>query len=86
MYDIKSFSFDKVEVEECVNEVCNEHFKISVGDDFVEVYKMNNGEEELYMVTNICREYLAQSDLDKLAKGIEVYGRENINSKLEDYE
>ncbi len=86
-YNIKEFSKDEVKVEEEIMGICNEHFKISLGDDFIEVFKLNSDEEEeLYMVTNISRDYLASSDIEKLSKGIDVYGKGNINSKLEDYE
>ena len=86
-YDVKSFSKEEIGLEKRIDGICNNHYKISLGEDFVEVFRINQQQEsELYLVTNISRDYLAQSDIDKLSKGIEVYGSENINSKLEDYE
>lgn len=86
-FTLMEFSKEKVKVEERKEGICNEHFKVSIGEDFIEVFKLNQEqEEELYLVTNISRDYLAQTDIDKLSKGIEVYGKGNINSKLEDYE
>lgn len=86
-FEVESFSKKQVKVKEKVEGVCNQHFKIALGEDFIEVFKLNqNEEDELYMVTNISRDYLAQRDIDKLQKGIVVFGRDNINSKLEDYE
>lgn len=86
-YKLKRFSRDEVIVEKENKGICDEHFKISMGEDFIEVFKLNqNGEEELYLVTGISRDYLAADDIHKLNKGIEVYGKGNINSKLEDYE
>jgi len=86
-FEIKEFSNNEIKVEEKINGICNEHFKIRLGEDFVEVFKLDEKkEEELYYVTGISRDYLAQKDIDKLDKGVDVYGRENINSMLEDYE
>lgn len=86
-YKVKRFSRDEVIVQKENEGICNEHFKISIGEDFIEVFKLNQkGEEELYLVTGISRDYLAEDDIQKLNKGIEVYGKGNINSKLEDYE
>ena len=86
-FEVESFSKKQVKVKERVDGVCNQHFKIALGEDFIEVFKLNqNEEDELYLVTNISRDYLAQRDIEKLQKGIDVFGRDNINSKLEDYE
>lgn len=86
-FEVESFSKKQVKVKERVEGVCNQHFKIALGEDFIEVFKLNqNEEDELYLVTNISRDYLAQRDIEKLQKGIAVFGRDNINSKLEDYE
>ncbi len=86
-FTLKDFSKEEIKVEEKVNGICDEHYVIRLGEDFIEVFKLNNNEEEeLYLVTNISKDYLADSDIQKLKKGIEVYGKGNINSKLEDYE
>jgi len=86
-FEVEEFSKNQVKVKERIDGVCNDHFKIALGEDFIEVFKLNqNEEDELYLVTNISRDYLAQRDIDKLQKGIDVFGRDNINSKLEDYE
>lgn len=86
-YKLRSFSRDEIIVEKENEGICNEHFKIAMGEDFIEVFKLDSdGEEQLYLVTGISRDYLAEDDIQKLNKGIEVYGKGNINSKLEDYE
>ena len=86
-YSVKEFSKEMIVVEQNLEGFCDEHFKIGIGEDFVEVYRMNSEEEEeLYLVTNISRDYLAQKDIDKLSKGIVFFGKEKINSMLEDYE
>ena len=86
-YKVKEFSKEKIVVEEEISGICNEHFKIVLGEDFIEVFKLDsNEEEELYLVTDISRDYLTDEDIYNLDNGIIVYGRENINLKLEDYE
>lgn len=86
-YELKEFSKEKVVVKEKKEGICDEHFKIALGEEFIEVFKLDsNEEEELYLVTNISRDYLTDEDIYKLKSGILVYGRDNINLKLEDYE
>lgn len=86
-YKLKEFSKEEIIVEEKIEGICNEHFKLGLGDEFIEVFRLNSDEEEeLYLVTNINIDYLPENDIEKLDSGILVYGIDNINSKLEDYE
>ncbi|MBP3596843.1 MAG: hypothetical protein J6J60_05555 [Clostridia bacterium] len=86
-YELKKFSEHEIIVEEKIHGICNEHFKIGLGDEFIEIFKFNSeGEEELYLVTNVLIDYLPKEDIKKLNSGILVYGIDNINSILEDYE
>lgn len=86
-YKVKEFSKEKIIVETEIDGICDEHFKIALGEDFIEVFKLDlKEEEELYLVTDISRDYLTDEDIYKLDSGILVYGRDNINLKLEDYE
>lgn len=86
-YKLKEFSKEEIIVEEKIEGICNNHFKLSLGDEFIEIFKLNSEEEEeLYLVTNISIDYLPKNDIEKLSSGILVYGIDNINSKLEDYE
>lgn len=86
-YTLKKFSKEEIIVSNEVNGICNEHFKIGLGDEFIEIFRLNSEkEEELYLVTNILIDYLPQEDIKKLTSGIFVYGIDNINSILEDYE
>jgi hypothetical protein len=41
---------------------------------------------ELYRQTNINKDYLTKEDVEKLDNGIYVYGRDRVNSLIEDYE
>lgn len=56
-------------------------------DDYIVIYKLDEkGEEQLYKTTDIITKYLTEEDLKLLDKGIEITGREELNSFLEDFE
>lgn len=40
----------------------------------------------MYTATSITKDYLTQEDINNLKSGIYVYGRENINLAIEDFE
>lgn len=86
-YDISKFSNENVVLKKKNQGFCDEHFVLRLGEDFVEVFKINSEEEEeLYLVTNISKDYLTAEDMKKLDLGISFVGKENLNLKLEDYE
>ena len=67
--------------------MCPEHYKIGVAEGVVNIYRRNeNGEEELYEMTNISLEYLPEEEQAKLDSGIEIIGEEELNSVLENLE
>ena len=66
---------------------CNEHFILKEEQGVITVYKIDKqGEESLYDTTGISVEYLTESDKLELKNGIKVYGKEELNSMLENYE
>ena len=67
--------------------MCPEHYRIGVAEGVVNIYRRNeNGEEELYEMTNISLEYLPEEEQAKLGSGIEIIGEEELNSVLENLE
>lgn len=67
--------------------VCNEHYLLKETNGVITVYKIEkNGEETLIEETGISIEYLTENDKMKIKEGIKVYGKEELNSTLEDYE
>lgn len=86
-WNLEKFSSDEVILSKEVDEICNEHFILKLGEDNIEVYKdLNNGTPELYKSTNISKDYLTNMDIEKLEEGIYVYGVSNLNSAIEDFE
>lgn len=66
---------------------CNEHYVLREKNGIIAIYKIDiNGDETILEETGIYTEYLTQTDLIKIKQGIEVYGKENLNSLIEDYE
>lgn len=87
---VEDFSSDNINLKKEISGICDKHFIIKFGnksDIFLSVFKIKeNGELSLYKETDIAKEYLTALDNDKLDEGIEVYGYENVESVLEDYE
>lgn len=66
---------------------CNEHYVLREKNGIIVVYRIQqDGEEVLEEETGISVEYLTETDLNKIRKGIQVYGKETLNSVIEDYE
>ena len=67
---------------------CNEHYLLKEGEDGnIAIYKLDENEQEsLYENTSIAVEYLPQTDQIQIKNGIKAYGKEQLNSILEDYE
>lgn len=47
---------------------------------------LNDGAEEVYQNTGISTEYLPETDRINLKSGVKVFGIENLNSIIEDFE
>lgn len=83
---IENFSSKEIVVSEDINGSCDEHYLVKSDNGFVVVYKYNsNGEKEEYKKTNIAVEYLTETDREELSEGIEIVGKSELNSRLEDY-
>lgn len=67
--------------------VCKQHYVVKEKDGIIAIYRINEqGEEELKEETGISTQYLPPNDLTKIKQGIKVYGQEELNSALEDFE
>ena len=86
-WKIEEFDDDEVVLYKNVYGLCTEHFVIESGEEFIEVYSLNEEyDKKLYEVTNISIEYLTEDDIEKLNQGIYVYGVQELNSILENFE
>ncbi len=86
-YQLEDFSDKQISVYKEVDKMCPEHYKIGSAEGIINIYVKNeNGEDELYEVTNIALEYLPEEEKEKLRNGIDVVGEEELNSILENLE
>lgn len=81
------FESSKVILYKEFEDVCGEHFKLRVENGKIVVYVVNkDGTESLYEKTNISSEYLTETDLINMQDGLEIYGKEELNQIIEDFE
>ena len=86
-WEVIGFEKGKITLYKEFDDVCGEHFKLKIEDGKVVVYIVNNdGTETLYEKTNISSEYLTETDLINMQDGLEIYGKEELNQVIEDFE
>ena len=86
-WEVIGFEKVKLTLYKEFDDVCQEHFKLRLEDGNVVVYIVNNdGTESLYEKTGISSEYLTETDLINMQDGLEIYGKEELNQIIEDFE
>lgn len=86
-WKVERFSKDEVVLIKNDEGECGEHYILREENGYILVYSVNESEEEnLYMTTNIPVEYLPETDKHALSKGLYVYGEEELNEILQDFE
>lgn len=86
-WEIEEFTPNKVILIKEEQGECGEHYVLKAENGVIVVYKKNtNGNETLIEETGIAIDYLTDDDKEKIEQGINVYGKEELNSTLEDYE
>ena len=86
-WEVIGFTPEQIILYKEFEDVCGEHFKLKVEDGKVAVYIVNSdGTEILYEKTDISSEYLTETDLINMENGLEIYGKEELNKIIEDFE
>lgn len=86
-WEVIGFESGKVILYKEFDDLCGEHFKLKVEEGNVVIYIVNkDGTESLYEKTNISSEYLTETDLINMQDGLEIYGKEELNKIIEDFE
>lgn len=86
-WKVIGFEKGKITLYKEFEDVCGEHFKLKIENGKVVVYIVNNdGTESVYEKTNISSEYLTDTDLVNMQDGLEIYGKEELNQIIEDFE
>ena len=85
-WEIECFSKEKVVLSKQADEICPNHYLVSVKNGCIAIYKYyENGEKRLIQQTDIPINILPVIDQEKLQKGILVNTEKEVNQLLEDY-
>lgn len=86
-WEIAKFSKQEVILRKEESGNCDQHYVLREKEGYVAIYLVNqNGMESLKELTGIATEYLPQEDIQKFKEGIFVYGLQELNTIIEDYE
>ena len=87
-WKVIGFEPNKVTLYKEFDDMCGEHFKLKVEEGKIVIYQINKeGNQSIYEKTNISSEYLTQTDLISIENGgLDVYGKEELNKLIEDFE
>lgn len=88
-WDLIGFSTREVTLLKEFEGTCGEHFSLREENGMVVIYRiLSDGTRELYEKTEISTEFLPETDLIQMRseEGIQVYGKEELNKVLEDFE
>lgn len=88
LYEVEEFDEKSLVLSREINGMCDNHYVVKLNENnFIDVYKVNTDTSySLYQSTQISKDFLDPSDVEKLEEGIMVYGLGKVNSILEDYE
>ena len=86
-WKVIGFEPNKVTLYKEFDDVCCEHFKLRIEEGKIVIYLVNqDGTESLYEKTDISSEYLTETDLINMQDGLEIFGKEELNKIIEDFE
>ena len=88
-WNLVKFTTKEVTLKKEFEGSCGEHFSLKEEEGKVVIYKvLPDGTMEIYEETEISTEFLPEPDLIQMqsADGIQLYGIENLNKVLEDFE
>lgn len=86
-WNVDAFSNSEIVVSKDCNGICDEHYIVRDVDGLINVYCLDDSQNEaLVYSTEIEAKYLPKEDGEKLKKGINIVGKENLSALLEDYE
>lgn len=86
-YELEDFSQEEVSFYKEVDGMCDKHYLLIEEEGYLAIYKLeNSGDKTLISKTNISSEYLTETDNVQLKQGMYVYGLDELNRALEDFE
>ena len=86
-WTIDKFSSLSVELSKNISGYCGEHYLVKTQDGYVVIYNIEpSGDLTLKETTDIISIYLTPTDISNLESGVVIYGRNNLNAYIEDFE
>lgn len=86
-WEVISFSSREVSIYKEFDGICNEHYVLRENNGVITVYSLDEDENEtVYEITDISVEYLTDGDRDRIRNGLVIYGKNELNAFLEDFE
>ena len=84
---LEGFSKDEIILTKEVDSFCGEHYLLIEENGEVNIYSVDEeGKKSFKKKTDVTLDYLPETDRITLKNGLMVYGTENLNRVLEDYE
>ena len=86
-FKLDDFSKEQIVLSKEVDSFCGEHYLLIEENGEINIYSVDEeGEKSFKKKVDITLEYLPETDRITLKNGIMVYGTENLNRVIEDYE
>ncbi len=86
-WQVNKFSSTEIELIKNFPGSCDEHYCVKATDGYVCIYHIqSDGTLKLYETTQISIKYLPEADVSELEQGVVLYGKENLNSYIENFE
>ena len=84
---IKKFSSTEIELYREFEGKCGEHFVLRENNGKIVINKISEDDKEIFFEeTDISVDYLSEEDKEAIKEGIKVFGNENLNQVIEDFE
>lgn len=86
-WNISKFESNYVELTKEISGYCGEHYIVKDLNGIIAVYLLDmNNNLSLLRQTEIITKYLPEGDVKDLCDGVVIYGKDNLNAYLENFE
>ncbi len=86
-WEVEEFSKEEVVLFKVLDSFCGEHYLLTEEDGYINIYIVDEeGNKSLKQEKVMSVEYLSETDKIMLKNGLMVYGTNELNKILEDYE
>lgn len=86
-WQINKFTSFDVELYKEFDGNCGEHYLVKSTNGYITIYIINDDNSvELKETTDIATKYLSLEDMNELENGVTLYGKEALNSYIENFE